>query len=131
MAALGSLRKVGIPSSGVQRVKLSVTNLNHLNACWNSVYRRPFGFHRWESVRSFTNGLGRLNFHHIQLVLMAKFYKPLSHTENVWLKFTYEQLMQIDSNPLDVELIWHAPSVECAVPVYRLTASKGLTFIKK
>ena len=32
-------------------------------------------------------------------------------------------------NPLDVELIWHAPSVECAVPVYRFTASKGLTFI--
>ena len=29
-------------------------------------------------------------------------------------------------NPLDVELIQHAPSVECAVPVYRLTASKGL-----
>ena len=34
-------------------------------------------------------------------------------------------------SPLDVELIWQAPSVECAVPVYRLTASKGLTFIKK
>ena len=29
-------------------------------------------------------------------------------------------------SPLDVELIWHAPSVECAVLVYRLTASKGL-----
>ena len=27
---------------------------------------------------------------------------------------------------LDVELILHAPSVECVVPVYRLTASKGL-----
>ena len=33
-------------------------------------------------------------------------------------------------NPLDVELIWHAPSVECALPVYRLTASKWITFIK-
>ena len=32
-------------------------------------------------------------------------------------------------NPLDVELI--EPSVECAAPVYRLTASKWLTFIKK
>ena len=29
-------------------------------------------------------------------------------------------------SPLDVELIWHAPSVEWAVPVYRLTASKGI-----
>ena len=30
------------------------------------------------------------------------------------------------ASPLDVELIWHAPSVECAVEVYRLTTSKGL-----
>ena len=34
-------------------------------------------------------------------------------------------------SPLNVELIQHASSVECDVPVYRLTASKGLTFIKK
>ena len=27
---------------------------------------------------------------------------------------------------LEIKIIWHAPSVECAVPVYRLTASKGL-----
>ena len=39
-------------------VKLSVTNLNHLNACWNSAYRRLFGFHLWESVISCINGLG-------------------------------------------------------------------------
>ena len=32
-------------------------------------------------------------------------------------------------SPLDVELIQHAPSVECAVPVDRLTASKGLNFV--
>ena len=79
-------------------VKLSVTNLNHLNACWNSVYRRLFGFHRWESVRSCINVLGRLNYHHIRLVLMATFYKSLSHTESVRLKYTYEQLMRIDYN---------------------------------
>ena len=34
-------------------------------------------------------------------------------------------------NLSDVELTYHAPSVECAVPVYRHTTSKGLTFIKK
>ena len=79
-------------------VKLSDTNLNHLNACWNSVYRRLFGFHRWESVRSCINGLSRLNFHHIRLVLMAKFYKSLSHTESVRLKSMYEQQMRVGSN---------------------------------
>ena len=29
-------------------------------------------------------------------------------------------------SPLDVKLIWHAPIVECAAPVYRLMTFKGL-----
>ena len=34
--------------------------------------------------------------------------------------------VSVSLSPLDVKLIWHAPSVECTVPVYRFTASKGL-----
>ena len=54
-------------------------------------------------VRNSINGLGRLNFHHIRIVLMAKFYKSLSFTENVLLKSMYEQLMRIDSNYVSLE----------------------------
>ena len=32
-------------------MKLSNTQVSELNACWNSVYRRIFGFNKWESVR--------------------------------------------------------------------------------
>jgi len=32
-----------------------------INACWNNVIRRVFGYHRWESVKAVIHGLGRLN----------------------------------------------------------------------
>jgi len=41
--------------------------------CWNSVYRRLFGFHKWESVRGCISGLGRLDFVHLCQALKAKF----------------------------------------------------------
>jgi uncharacterized protein YerC len=46
-----------------------------LNVCWNSVYRRIFGFHRFESVRVFIHGLGRLDFFHLRAYLCLKYYK--------------------------------------------------------
>jgi len=45
-------------------IKLKACQLHELNCCWNSVYRKVFGFHRWESVRVFINGLGHLDFEH-------------------------------------------------------------------
>ena len=35
----------------VAAVNLSVKQEKELNACWNSVYRKIFGFHKWESVK--------------------------------------------------------------------------------
>ena len=43
-------------------IKLKACQLHELNCCWYSVYRKVFGFHRWESVRVFINGLGRLDY---------------------------------------------------------------------
>ena len=48
-------------------MKLSKIQINELNICWNSMYRRVFGFNKWESVRSFINGMGRLDFFHLRL----------------------------------------------------------------
>jgi len=47
-------------------VSLKARQLQELNSCWNSAYRRVFGFHQWESVRSFMYGLGRLDLKHVQ-----------------------------------------------------------------
>ena len=54
---------------------LSSTQLNEFNACCNSVYRRIFCYNKWESVRSFIKGLGRLHFVHLRLHLRLKFHK--------------------------------------------------------
>ena len=35
--------------------------IGELNACWNSVIRRIFGYQRSESVKAVLHGLGRLN----------------------------------------------------------------------
>ena len=45
----------------VAAISLSVRQENELNACCNSVYRKPFGFHKWESVKYCIYGLNRLD----------------------------------------------------------------------
>jgi len=35
--------------------------VNELNACWNNVIRRIFGYQRSESVKAVIRGLGRVN----------------------------------------------------------------------
>ena len=66
---------------------------------------------------------------------------PVTLVENYWFQAMWtthgskckqpglakvKTIMKSNFNPLDIELIQPAPSVECDVPVYRLTASKGL-----
>ena len=49
----------------VAGLNLSVRPENELNACWNSVYRKLFSFHKWESVKYCIYGLNRLDLHSI------------------------------------------------------------------
>ena len=52
--------------------------------CWNSVCRRLFGFHKWESVRGCISGMGRLDFIHVSQLAKVKFYlKIVSSTNSV------------------------------------------------
>jgi hypothetical protein len=43
----------------------------NLMFAWNNVFRTIFFFSKWESVASFTSGLGRLNF--VALIKLARF----------------------------------------------------------
>ena len=36
---------------GCDGLDMSVGNVNRLNVCWNDLYRKIFGFHRWESIK--------------------------------------------------------------------------------
>ena len=66
---------------------ISVLNLNEeqireMNVAWNSVYRKIFGFHQWESVSVFIAGLGKLNFRHNWLKLCVTFIKDNLDSSN-------------------------------------------------
>ena len=51
--------------------------ISELNACWNSVIRRIFGYQRSESVKAVIHGLGRVNVKFQLLLHRVKFYKRL------------------------------------------------------
>jgi len=63
-------------------VSFSLKELHDLNVCWNSVYRTVFGFNHWESVRSFINGLGRLNLINLLNIARVEFYHHLAVSDN-------------------------------------------------
>jgi len=58
-------------------LSLSVRQEKELNACWNSVYRKLFGFHKCESVKYCIYGLNRLDLHSIIRLRRARFYRHI------------------------------------------------------
>jgi len=60
--------------NAVAVAKYTVGQEDKLNACWNSVYRKIFGFNKWESIKSVMCGLGRLDFHHFVRIRRVKFF---------------------------------------------------------
>ena len=58
-------------------LSLHTKQIAELNACWNNVIRRIFGYHRWESVKAVLYGLGRLSVTYEFLLRKIKFYKRL------------------------------------------------------
>ena len=70
--------------NSIAALDLKAKQLAELNVCWNSVYRRLFGFHKWESVRGCISGMGRLDFIHVSQLAKVKFYlKIVSSTNSV------------------------------------------------
>ena len=63
-------------------IKLSETQIASLNASWNSAYRRIFHFNRWESVKCFIRGLGRVDFRHLRSQLSTKHYLSMQLCKN-------------------------------------------------
>jgi len=61
--------------------------LTMLNCCWNSVYRRIFGYFRWESVRNVMSALNKLNVLHLvnlRRILFVKNSMNAVFNNNTW-----------------------------------------------
>ena len=64
-------------------LRLADQQLRELNVCWNSVYRKLFKFNRWESVKCFISGLGRLDLLHILALRKIKYCCTLNRCANI------------------------------------------------
>lgn len=63
----------------VGALTLTQSQLQELNVCWNTAYRIIFGFNRWESVKCFIRGMGRLNLLYIIKLYRIRFMFHLLH----------------------------------------------------
>ena len=65
---------------------LTTRQTSELNAFWNKVIRRLFGFNKRESVSAMLLGLGRLNINHLIMLRKVRFYRHLLHSCDVLLR---------------------------------------------
>jgi hypothetical protein len=73
----------------IAAIKLSAKQIDELIAAWNSVYPKIFDFHKWESVKCFICGLGRVDLRHIVRIHRVNFYFHELHSGHYLLKNIY------------------------------------------
>src|SRR3989442_12674064 len=65
----------------VESLNLPKSQITELNSWWNSIYRKIFNYHKWESVRHLICMLGRLDLHHIINLKTIKFIIKMSNNK--------------------------------------------------
>jgi len=60
--------------------------VKELNVCWNSVIRRVFGYHKWESVSALLLSLERLNVRYLIMLCKVTFYRRLFYSPNAFIR---------------------------------------------
>ena len=58
-------------------LSLTKRQSDELNVCWNNVFRKLFGYYKWESVKAVILGLGRLNVNYLIIIRKIRFYRRL------------------------------------------------------
>lgn len=61
----------------IESVNMGSNDLRMLNSWWNSVYRRIFNYHKWESVKELICYLGRLDVVHLANLRQVHFIKRM------------------------------------------------------
>ena len=91
--------------------------LHEINSWWNSIFRRIFGYNKWESVKEIICRLGRLDLLHIINLRRLLFLKHLSHSNNkvvrdlaTYLKDGTE--FHAAQAEYDIQLSWSDPKIK-------------------
>jgi len=66
----------------IECLNLNDVQLREINSWWNSVYRKIFGYNKWESVKEIICLFGRLDVLHIVVMRRLKFIKRVSSSDN-------------------------------------------------
>jgi len=68
---------------------LTTRQVDELNACWNNVIRRLFGYNKWESVSALLLSLESLNVKHLIMLRKINFYIRLLYSSDVFIHNTF------------------------------------------
>ena len=66
----------------IPALDLTQFQINELNVTWNCAISKIFGFNKWDSVKVFIAGLGRLDFKHARLKLCVNFVRENLNSVN-------------------------------------------------
>jgi len=69
----------------IRALLLTTRQVSELNACWNNVICRVFGYNKWESVSALLLSLERLNVKHLIMLRKIHFYKRLLFTSDIFI----------------------------------------------
>ena len=72
---------------GLDVLFLGPVEMRKLNVCWDSIYRRIFNFHRWESVKVLLLICELLDLTHILDKIKLKFYRRLYRCDSDVLQY--------------------------------------------
>ena len=66
----------------IESLDVKSSQVTEINTWWNSVYRKIFGYNKWESVKELICLLGRLDIHHLVNMRRLLFIKRLQDNDN-------------------------------------------------
>ena len=75
-----------IMTYALEAVSLSRSQYDELSVCWNNLFRRIFGMHKWESVKALQYYCGSLDFTRLCDLRRLRFLHKISACRNVVLK---------------------------------------------
>ena len=104
----------------VPALLLTTRQVNELNACWNNVIRRLFGYNEWESVSALLLSLERLHVKHLIMLCKINFYKSLLYSSDV---FMHNMFCTYLYNNCDDGILFKSVFYRKSDAIHRLTVS--------
>lgn len=104
----------------IESITLSKVQLKELNSWLNSVYRRIFGYNKWESVKELILMLGRLDLFHMVNMRQVMFIKRLSNSDNysmcnLFKYYFYQRQFKSLEDVYHTRTVWSAAKIKAIV----------------